>query len=250
MDYKDVTYTTVQVAKELGVSRDTLLRWFREKKISSVLRDKRGWRIFTIHDIENIKREISFPSSLNETQVKNDIQFELFSSSQDNGAPHQPLRLIQYLGSKLNILSQLVPYLKAATPKDGIFFDLFAGTTCVGQAMLGHSNVITNDSMIYSKYLGDVLILGPTHDDYPLPPIEMLLESKAYKSNKKKLLTIYDNKWLEEKRLIENNDIEGLVDFCENLPTIWKTKSLAVNNEIVDFIKKLRLTNYKESIFI
>ena len=49
-------YTTTQVAKEVGVTRQTLLRWFKEKKIKEVPRTERNWRLFTREDIERIKK--------------------------------------------------------------------------------------------------------------------------------------------------------------------------------------------------
>lgn len=49
---------TASAAKTLGVSRVTLLRWFRDRKIAEVGRDRNGWRIFTSADITRIKREM------------------------------------------------------------------------------------------------------------------------------------------------------------------------------------------------
>lgn len=51
-------YTTAEAAVCLGVSRATLLRWFREDRISEVGRDWRGWRVFHDDDLERIKREL------------------------------------------------------------------------------------------------------------------------------------------------------------------------------------------------
>jgi excisionase family DNA binding protein len=51
------TYSTVEAARELGVSRETLLRWFRQGKVADVKRDRKGWRVFRQDDIERIRRE-------------------------------------------------------------------------------------------------------------------------------------------------------------------------------------------------
>lgn len=51
-------YTTAEAALRLGVSRATLLRWFREDRVSEVGRDWRGWRVFFDDDLEQIKREL------------------------------------------------------------------------------------------------------------------------------------------------------------------------------------------------
>jgi excisionase family DNA binding protein len=47
-----------EVAKKLGVSRQTLQRWFREGKAKDVSRDHRGWRVFTQSDIDRLMKEI------------------------------------------------------------------------------------------------------------------------------------------------------------------------------------------------
>ncbi len=50
-----MTLTTCQAAGLIGVSRNTLLRWFREGRVADVARDRNGWRFFTPRDIERIK---------------------------------------------------------------------------------------------------------------------------------------------------------------------------------------------------
>ena len=72
----------------------------------------------------------------------------------------KPLRLIQYLGSKLRSLSEVVPVIEQNTPENGSCLDLFAGTTVVGQGLLQHCSVLSNDCL-FSKVFGDVLIAGP-----------------------------------------------------------------------------------------
>ena len=52
----DRTYSANEAAKELGISKSTLLRWFREKRIPDVKRDRNGWRVFTSADIASIKK--------------------------------------------------------------------------------------------------------------------------------------------------------------------------------------------------
>ena len=54
----DRTYNTEKAAKELGVAKSTLLRWFRVKRIEDVKRDRNGWRVFTWADIVRIKRKV------------------------------------------------------------------------------------------------------------------------------------------------------------------------------------------------
>jgi DNA modification methylase len=64
-------------AKEIGVAPITLKRWLLEGKFPHVQRDRNGWRIFTHHDIREIK-------SVTEKGVwKGPIQLSLY---QDNGS--------------------------------------------------------------------------------------------------------------------------------------------------------------------
>jgi excisionase family DNA binding protein len=50
------TFSTNEAAQRIGVSRQTLLRWFRERKVADVRRDRRNWRVFSEDDIERIRR--------------------------------------------------------------------------------------------------------------------------------------------------------------------------------------------------
>jgi DNA-binding transcriptional MerR regulator len=47
-----------EVAGMLGVSRQTLQRWFREGRAADVSRDFRGWRVFTQADIERLRQVV------------------------------------------------------------------------------------------------------------------------------------------------------------------------------------------------
>lgn len=52
-------YSTRDVAEMVGVSKDTLLRWLRQKKIPEPVRDKNGFRVFSRTDLEAVWRYIS-----------------------------------------------------------------------------------------------------------------------------------------------------------------------------------------------
>jgi CRP-like cAMP-binding protein len=51
-------YSASQAAKKLGVSRNTLLRWFREGRLGPVERDRNWWRLFRDDDLLRIGREL------------------------------------------------------------------------------------------------------------------------------------------------------------------------------------------------
>ena len=47
-----------EAAKLVGVSRQTLQRWFREGKAADVARDRRGWRVFSQGDIDRLRKVV------------------------------------------------------------------------------------------------------------------------------------------------------------------------------------------------
>lgn len=47
---------TNDAAKEIGVTRQTLLRWLRENRVKGVRRDHNGWYLFTRADIARLRR--------------------------------------------------------------------------------------------------------------------------------------------------------------------------------------------------
>lgn len=52
------TYNTEAAATELGISKSTLLRWIRDKRIRDVARDRNNWRVFSDKDISRIKAKM------------------------------------------------------------------------------------------------------------------------------------------------------------------------------------------------
>lgn len=48
-------FSTVEAAKRVGVSKNTLLRWLDEELVEDVERDWRGWRVWGPEDIERIR---------------------------------------------------------------------------------------------------------------------------------------------------------------------------------------------------
>jgi excisionase family DNA binding protein len=51
-------YQTNEACKLAGISRATFFRWLKEGTIEDVkFKDRRGWRLFTDEDIENLKKE-------------------------------------------------------------------------------------------------------------------------------------------------------------------------------------------------
>ena len=52
-------YWTAEAARIAGISKNTLLRWFREGIFADVdQRDRRGWRLFSKHDLDRLTAEV------------------------------------------------------------------------------------------------------------------------------------------------------------------------------------------------
>lgn len=58
MAKRPATWGTAEAARKLGVSKPTLLRWFAQKRIAEVRRDRNNWRVFTDQDLQRIKSEV------------------------------------------------------------------------------------------------------------------------------------------------------------------------------------------------
>lgn len=52
------TYSTEEAASKLGISKSTLLRWFKQGRIEEVRRDRNGWRVFTGADLKAIRKRM------------------------------------------------------------------------------------------------------------------------------------------------------------------------------------------------
>jgi site-specific DNA-methyltransferase (cytosine-N4-specific) len=49
-------YDTSEVARLIGVSKQTLLRWIRTGLVDDVRRDQRGWRVWEDEDVARVRR--------------------------------------------------------------------------------------------------------------------------------------------------------------------------------------------------
>lgn len=53
-----IYYKTLEVCKKAGISRPTLFRWLKAGIIEKSYRNRRGWRLFTEEDLNNIRAEV------------------------------------------------------------------------------------------------------------------------------------------------------------------------------------------------
>ncbi len=56
LEMNDVTYYRMtEACNEVGISRSTLIRWLNTGVVEDVLKDRNGWRLFTLEDIARIR---------------------------------------------------------------------------------------------------------------------------------------------------------------------------------------------------
>ena len=52
-------YKTSEACRIAGISRATLFRWFNQGILEDTIqKDRRGWRLFTMNEIDEIKNEV------------------------------------------------------------------------------------------------------------------------------------------------------------------------------------------------
>ena len=60
-------YRTAEVCRMVGISRNTLFRWFKEGTIGEAEhRDRRGWRLFTEDEVVRLKAEANQVNKTNQ----------------------------------------------------------------------------------------------------------------------------------------------------------------------------------------
>ncbi len=58
-------YRTAEVCGMIGISRNTLFRWLKERIVSDVeYRDWRGWRLFTLAQLETIRAKTNHVTAI------------------------------------------------------------------------------------------------------------------------------------------------------------------------------------------
>lgn len=118
------------------------------------------------------------------------------------------VRIIQYLGSKLQILDEIEQEIDSITPVNGTVCDLFAGSGAVSNRLSSKYQVYANDTQHYSEVLLKVLLDGV--DVRNTPNYEEIISSKYYKGNYSQLSNIFADALAYEKRILESEDYEGL----------------------------------------
>lgn len=125
------------------------------------------------------------------------------------------IRIIQYLGSKLQILDDISNEIDNLICGDGIVCDLFAGSGTVSYKLSQKYTVYANDIQEYSKVITKVLLRAGANDVNEKIDINCIYESIYYKQNKIFLQNLFSDALKYEQKILENSDNEALAELCE-----------------------------------
>lgn len=127
----------------------------------------------------------------------------------------EDIRVIQYLGSKLQILDDIYEEIEMLLPENGIVCDLFSGSGAVSYKLATKYTVYANDIQEYSKVITAALLQVGRSKVMKTPDINCVFESEDYISNKKYLQNLFCDALSHEKRVLCSTDYEALAELCE-----------------------------------
>lgn len=170
------------------------------------------------------------------------------------------LRVIQYLGSKLNLLPQIKVEIDRLCVNGDTILDLFAGTGIVSEYLKTTYKIYANDIQTYSSIMCELLLTNNSiRSNNSL--IKRLYESDEYKNNYQVLMNRF-NKLVEfEEKAVYEEDEVALVALSEsrtffnecdntnccseNLKSIYKElQDLFSDNCIVEYQKDIKRFPY------
>lgn len=128
------------------------------------------------------------------------------------------ITILNYPGSKKRLLPFIKNVISKYLGRGKVVFDIFAGTHAVGYALKDSYKVIANDAEIYSYIIGKCLITNKNR--LCLKNIQDVFDKK-YSENYNKLALQYPE-YVTEQELISKKDIDGLIEFYNDLKNIWE----------------------------
>lgn len=126
------------------------------------------------------------------------------------------IRIIQYLGSKINLLSDIDNCISGELEEGDVLIDLFAGTGVVSEYFKRKYNIISNDIQEYSYLMNLALMNNDIYDIIRKNSIDDLYNSDGYKENFKELSQIFELPLKEEEKILSDNYDEGLIKISES----------------------------------
>lgn len=137
--------------------------------------------------------------------------------------------ILNYPGSKRNLLSFIDEYTTSHIPKEKALFDIFAGSGAVSYFYKDRFKVYANDSEQYSS-----VILSALLKFQPKIKLSEILGIVSHfsKLNKQELLSVF-NKWVnKEKELLESYKYDEIEQFYLSFPNVWKENVVINSKEI------------------
>lgn len=144
-------YSTERVARETGITRQTLYKWAKSSEIH-VERDNRGhyiWDRKTFAELQNYTNEKSIRQHDGTRQAGNLEQLKSFTITNR-----------RYLGSKTRLLPFIYDVVENNTQGVHSIADIFAGTGAVASMFHNHgaettvNDILTSNTVVYSCFLG------------------------------------------------------------------------------------------------
>ena len=145
--------------------------------------------------------------------------------------------ILNYQGSKRNLLEFIHDSLKDYITKDDIILDIFSGTCCVGYSYKKSNIVYANDSEKYAYTIASALLKGHITSD---------VINRFTNEMKKKIATLdFVNYISLEREYIINKKIENLINLYKEYPTVWNGKiSIEPNKPNPDMFKNYYAASY------
>lgn len=145
--------------------------------------------------------------------------------------------ILNYPGSKRNLLNFIDEYTTNHIPKEKAFFDIFAGSGAVSYFYKDRFKVYANDSEKYSFVLLNALL-----NFQPKMNLSDILEEIGFFSdlNKRELKGFFNNWIVKEQELLRTNNHDDIEQFYLTFPNVWKENVIINNLEItIETLRKL-----------
>lgn len=137
------------------------------------------------------------------------------------------LTILNYMGSKKNLISFIHSTLDTYISKNDTVLDIFAGTCSVGYSYKRSNTVYANDSEKYSAYIAKALLGQPLNKEI----IPQFLE--IFKKNYTAVYSSHASEINAEDNYLKTNNIDGLISLYSGYKTVWKNNTATTDTLFV-----------------
>lgn len=136
---KKLKYSTKEIEKKFGITRQTLHNWINEGILPSPHKDFRNWYVWSDKDVKNVQDIIVNKVSENNTVSVDDSLLQIGNR--------------RYLGSKQKMLDFIDKVVKENTKGVNIVADIFGGTGVVSDLFRQQGKKIIINDILHSNYV-------------------------------------------------------------------------------------------------